>query len=199
MEILHEIARWGGARPGAGRRATRSIASEPHRPRPELSPRHPVHVIARVVPAAARLSRGRVYRALRRALRVALARADFRIVELAVRAHRIELVVEADDRVALARGIQGFEVAAARQLNRALARRGAVFPDRYRARALTTRGELRALLASSPTWQRCAHPASYLLQSSRLPGSAGSAPPPRASGSSGMRYSSPSHRPRSIR
>lgn len=126
-----------------------------------------MHVTARVVPAAARLGRGRIHRALRRALRISLARADFRIVELAVRAHRLELVVEADDRVALARGIQGFEVAAARQLNRALGRRGAVFPDRYRARALTTRGQLRAVLASSPGWQPCSFPASHVGHAAR--------------------------------
>ena len=163
-----------------------------------------MHVTARVVPAAAGLHRRRAYRAIRRALLVSLARDDFRIVELAVRARSIELVVEADDRLALARGMQGFQVAAAKHLNRTLARRGPVFPDRYRARALVTRAEVRALLATTgagpgTSWRLCAWPATRLLQSSDLPGSTDSAPPPRESGSSAMRYSSLSHRPRSTR
>lgn len=207
MEIPHETRRpartWGGARTGAGRPARGPIASEPHRARPPVSAHFPVHVTARVVPAAAGLHRGRAYRAIRRALIVSLARADFRIVELAVRARSIELVVEADDRLALARGMQGFQVAAARHLNRTLARSGTVFPDRYRARSLVTRAAVRAVLATTGAagtpWRLCAWPASHLLQSSDLPGSTDSAPPPRESGSSGMRYSSPSQRPRSIR
>ena len=208
MEIPHETRRpvpaWGGARAGAGRPARGPIASEPHRTRPPVSAHFPVHVTARVVPAAAGLHRGRTYRAIRRALIVSLARTDFRIVELAVRARSIELVVEADDRLALARGMQGFQVAAARHLNRTLARSGPVFPDRYRARSLVTRAAVRAVLATigadaGTAWRLCAWPASHLLQSSDLPGSTDSAPPPRASGSSGMRYSSPSQRPRSMR
>ena len=42
-------------------------------------------------------------------------------------------MVEASDRIALARGMQGFQVAAAKHLNRLRGRRGSVFADRYRA------------------------------------------------------------------
>lgn len=143
-------AGWGGARAGAGRPRKQAIASEPHKPRPALSPRHPVHVTARVVRGVGPLRRRRAYRALDRALRTSLARTDFRIVHLAVRAARLELIVEADDKGALARGMQGFQVAAARHLNRALARTGGVFPDRYRAAILRTRHAVRAVLAGLP-------------------------------------------------
>jgi hypothetical protein len=50
------------------------------------------------------------------------------------------LLVEAGSRTALARGMQGFEISAAKHLNAAVSkargrrRRGAVFPDRYHAR-----------------------------------------------------------------
>ncbi|HEY1553615.1 MAG TPA: hypothetical protein VGF94_02215, partial [Kofleriaceae bacterium] len=195
MKIPHQSGGWGGARPGSGRRASGPIASEPHRVRPPVSPHHAVHVTARVV-AAARARRGAAYRALRRALVVSLARPDFRVISLAVRARRIELVVEADDRIALARGMQGFQVAAARHWNRDLGRRGQVFRDRYRARALRTAHELRAVVTA--TWTRTGWPASALLQSPRVLGVLGSldsTPPPLASGSSGMRYSSSSHLP----
>jgi hypothetical protein len=106
-------------------------------------------VIARVEPRA-RSSRGLTYRALRRALHLALARADFRIVRIAVLRDRLELVVEADDALALARGMQGFQVSAARSLNRAARRRGCVFADRYRMRILTTRSDVRDALGRLP-------------------------------------------------
>lgn len=140
---------WGGARKGAGRPRTRKIASEPHKIRPALAARHPVHVIARVLPAARPLRRRDLYRAIRRAVQTSLARADFRIVRLTVRAGRLELLVEADDKSALARGMQGFQVAAARRLNRALRRRGTVFPDRYRSRILATRDAVRAAVRAA--------------------------------------------------
>jgi len=164
-----------------------------------VSPHHAVHVTARVLPAAWP-HRAAAYRALRRALAVSLSRADFRVVSLAVCARRVELVVEADDRIALARGMQGFQVAAARHVNRGLGRRGQVFRDRYRARALRTRHEVRAII--TPAWTRTAWPEAALLQSWRVLGllaSLASMPPPLASGSSGTRYSSLSHRPRSTR
>jgi hypothetical protein len=137
---------WGGSRIGAGRPARHAIASEPHKTRPTVSPRHPVHVVARVVPAIGNLRGHEAYRALSHALERSLRRADFRIVQLAIRGKRLELVVEATDRIALARGMQGFQVSAARALNKELGRHGGVFADRYRPRAVATRPALRALL-----------------------------------------------------
>jgi hypothetical protein len=108
-------------------------------------------------------------RAIERAVQRSLARIDFRIVHLAVVAGRLELVVEATDRLALARGMQGFQVAAARHLNRLRGRRGTVFADRYRARSLATRAAVRALLGAGPTWIRRAWPATTLLVRIALP------------------------------
>jgi hypothetical protein len=145
---------WGGARTGAGRPARGPIASEPHKTRPALAPRHPVHVHARILPAAGSLRRRSAYAALRRAVTLSLARADFRIVRLALHPTRVELLVEADDKHALARGMQGFCVAAARALNRAARRRGTVFPDRYRPSILRTRSAVRAAIAKLPPRHR---------------------------------------------
>src|SRR6266508_1457189 len=61
-------------------------------------------------------------------------------------AARIELVVEANDRIALARGMQGFQVAAAKHLNRLRGRKGTVFADRYRARPLRTFAAVREVI-----------------------------------------------------
>lgn len=168
---------WGGARADAGRPARGPIASEPHKRRAPLSPRHAVHVTARVVPAAAPLSRRVAYAAIRRAVHRSLARDDFRIISITIRARRIEAVVEADSARALARGMQGFEVAAARRLNRVSHRRGTVFPDRYRMRVLATRAAVRAALTSLGSLdERIAYPATYLLRIELLP----LAPPARA-------------------
>jgi hypothetical protein len=129
-----------------------------------LSARLPVHVVARVVPAIAGLRRRRSYQAIRRAILKSFARTDFRVVHLAVLRSRLELVVEADDKTALARGMQGLQVAAARSLNRAASRRGNVFPDRYRARILNTRSIVRAAIAHLPTSRsREAWPCTWLL------------------------------------
>lgn len=149
---------WGGKREGAGRKRTRAIASEPHRVRPVLAARHPVHVITRVLAEARPLRRRDTYRAIRRAIQTSLARADFRIVRMTVRDSRLELLVEADDKTALARGMQGFQVAAARRLNTALRRRGTVFPDRYRARILATRDAVRAAVQSAAAVMASAKP-----------------------------------------
>jgi hypothetical protein len=104
-------------------------------------------ITARVAAAIGSLRRAPARSAIARALATSLAHDDFRIVRLAIVARRIELIVEADDRIALARGMQGFQVAAARYLNASADRRGTVFLDRYRARPLATRRDLRAALA----------------------------------------------------
>lgn len=104
-------------------------------------------VVARVVRAVGDLRSARASGAIER-VAGAHDRGDFRILEHQVTGrrdhddHGIELVVEAEDRVALARGMQGFQVAAARALNALAARRGTVFADRYRIvkpRRLTAR------------------------------------------------------------
>jgi hypothetical protein len=101
---------------------------------------------------------------LRRALTVSLARTDFRIVHIALVGSRLELIVEADNRLALARGMQGFQVSAAKLLNRAARRRGAVFPDRYRMRVLTTRVDVRDAIGRLPDLRRTeAWPQTHLL------------------------------------
>ena len=58
----------------------------------------------------------------------------------------IHLIVEASDRVALSRGVQGLCIRLARAVNRACGRRGPVFADRYHARALKTPRSVRFAL-----------------------------------------------------
>ena len=161
---------WGGARANAGRPAKGAHVSEPHTTRPALATRHPVHVRARFIRTIGRrVPRGRAYTALRRALALSLARDDFRIVHFAIVASRLELVVEATDQYALARGMQGLQVSAARWLNRAARRRGGVFPDRYKMTILRTRSQVRDVAGGLPLGYRIATPETWLVRIELVP------------------------------
>ena len=115
--------------------------------RPFLSSRHPVHVVMRLSPEVGRLRRRDAYRAFRRALLTSLARGDFRVVHVSIQATHVHLLCEADDRIALANGVRGLSISAARRLNAAVARRGRVFVDRYHATAIASPRHSRAELA----------------------------------------------------
>ena len=56
-------------------------------------------------------------------------------------------VCEADGKLALARGMQGFKVRLARRLNALLGRTGTIFAERYHARPLATPREVRNALS----------------------------------------------------
>jgi hypothetical protein len=72
----------------------------------------------------------------------------------------LHLLVEARDRRALTRGMKGFGVRLARQLNRALGCRGRVYADRFHARVLRTPQEIRTAIsyvllnARKHAWER---------------------------------------------
>jgi hypothetical protein len=116
----------------------------PHRrvrKRPAITARTPVHVVIRVVPRIGRLRRRKAYQAIRRALLTVLVRGLIRVVHVSIQRRHIYLIVEAADERALARGMQGFQISAARQLNTAITIelradvpvRGQVFTSRYHA------------------------------------------------------------------
>jgi len=87
----------------------------------------------------------RVFAALRAALGRG-GRGRARVVHFSVQRDHVHLVVEADDRDALARGMQGLAVRLARAANGAIGRRGPVWAERYHARALTTPRSVRNAL-----------------------------------------------------
>jgi REP element-mobilizing transposase RayT len=69
-----------------------------------------------------------------------------RIVHFSVQSNHIHLLVEANDRRCLGRGMKGFAVRVARHLNGLLSARGNVWADRYHARALRTPRDVRNVL-----------------------------------------------------
>lgn len=100
-----------------------------------------------------------LFLALRRAL-ARSARSWFRVLHFSVQADHVHLIVEADDKVSLSRGVAGLTIRLARALNHALGRRGGVWAERYHARALGTPREVRSGLV-------------YVLMNRRKHGSGG--------------------------
>ena len=143
----------GGKRRGAGRKPKGDRASASHQARPEHDPRHPVHVTLRVVGSASGLRRKDTYLAVREATIVTAKRQDFRIVHMSIQRDHIHLIVEADSKAALSKGVQGFSISAARQINKAITLRGGdrrtgkVIGDRFHARPLTSPRAVRNTIA----------------------------------------------------
>lgn len=152
---------WGGARKGAGRPASGRRPSEKHQKRPVLQASQPVHVTLRIARDLSSLRTRDMYRAIRKATAAVAARESFRIVHLSIQSNHLHVLAEADDRLALAAGMQAFEISAAKRINaiasrgRERPRRGAVFPDRYHARILKSPTSVkRALCYVLNNWRR---------------------------------------------
>ena len=161
-EQLPLFKKRGGQRRGAGRPPNGPRAGSPHKERPYLHARYPVHVVLRAVSAVGSLRRRRIYQAIREATLTTARREDFRIVHLSIQRTHVHLLVEAHDKAALASGMQGFQISAAKHLNAAISngrpgprRRGAVFPDRYHAEIITTPRQARhALRYVMSNWRK---------------------------------------------
>jgi REP element-mobilizing transposase RayT len=134
----------GGYRAGAGRpripEPKRTFVA--HRRRPSLPNKTPVHVTLRLVEGMPSLRRIRTVRWIRRCIQ--LGHKDrFRVVQFSVMKNHLHLIVEAQDRRALSRGMQGLTVRFTKRLNRLFGRKGTMFRERYHARQLRTPREVR--------------------------------------------------------
>jgi len=143
----------GGQRRGAGRPPKGPRASERHKERPIHDHRHPIHVTVRVAADVANLRHRDIYLQLREATIVTAKREDFRIVQLSIQRNHLHMLVEADHKEALSRGMQGFSISAAKRVNAAITARtgmrrtGRVVADRFHARPLTSPRAVRHALA----------------------------------------------------
>jgi REP element-mobilizing transposase RayT len=172
MELLNKRGTGKARRPSKARRAKRGEeprrkrgrppkgdrAGSPHKRRASFKPSEPVHVVLRVEKALQPLRRRDIYRAVRGATLVVASREDFRIVHISIQGSHIHLLVEAAGKKALARGMQAFQISAAKRMNavvkqvdpetHAVKRRaGKVFSDRYHAEVITSRRQARHALA----------------------------------------------------
>jgi putative transposase len=130
----------GFARPRRRYRSART--GVPHRARPLHSHRHPLHVTLRRASRLPSMREEALFLVLRRALS-RTARSWFRVVQFSVQTDHVHLIVEALDKPSLSRGMTGLCVRLARAFNGALDRCGAVWGERYHARALRTHREVR--------------------------------------------------------
>jgi REP element-mobilizing transposase RayT len=137
---------WGGRRVGAGRprQNTKHFAS--HARRPSHRRDHPCHVTLRLLEGVPSLRGSRLFRRLRAAFQRGRDRFGLRLVHYSVQGNHIHLIVEAQDKRALSRGMQKLTVRLARAVNRVHARRGKVFSRRYFSRPLLTPLQVRRAL-----------------------------------------------------
>ena len=133
-----------------------------------------VHVTLRVERSVGKLRTRACYLAIREAAVTVLPHEDCRIVQLSIQATHIHLLVEADSSKALSRGMQAFQISAAKHINAAVSnagswwqrrrkgaqslrdgtpaalpkrRKGRVFADRYHARFVVSPLQARRELA----------------------------------------------------
>src|SRR5262249_42931700 len=131
-QLALKLPRWGGKRRGAGRKPNGPKAGVHHLTRVRLR-RAPVHVNWHMRVGTWNLRQFKCFKVLADAFGAARDRFGMRIIHFSVQGTHIHLIVEADDKEALSRGMQGLGVRVARALNRVMKKRGKRLADRYRA------------------------------------------------------------------
>jgi REP element-mobilizing transposase RayT len=94
-------------------------------------------------PQIPNLRKSRLFRPINAAFWAACDRFGMRITHFSVQGNHVHLIVEAEDKECLSRGMQGLGIRIAKKLNRALRRHGAVLADRYFSHVLRTPSEIR--------------------------------------------------------
>jgi len=143
---LTSRARWGGARPGAGRKAGPS-RRDPHRRRAPLASRHPCHVTLKVKKDVPSLRSARLVAELERSWREVCQRGRFRLAHYSIQSDHVHLIVEASSAWDLACGLKAIAARFARGVNRIFDRAGRVLADRCRVHVLRTPREVRSAIA----------------------------------------------------
>jgi REP element-mobilizing transposase RayT len=143
---LRSAPRWGGARPGAGRRPGPS-PRDPHRRRAPLASRNPCHITLKVRAGLPSLRSVRLVTELERSWREACERGRFRLVHYSIQGDHAHLIVEAASARDLANGLKSIAARFARAVNRIFRRTGPVFADRAHVHVLRTPREVRNAIA----------------------------------------------------
>lgn len=129
----------GGWRRNAGRKKKPGAIS--HSLRSEHRSQFPEHITLRLVDDAPSLARDYLMKTIRGVIAESH-KDDFRINEFNVLDNHLHLIVEAESKQAISRGMQGFEVRLAKRVNVLLKRTGKLFAHRYHARSLRTPREV---------------------------------------------------------
>ena len=140
---------WGHRHTRKHRRKRRPDAGVSHAKREAFAEKHPVHVTLKLGDGLPTLRTRKAYVAILGAFEKGRERAGrlesgmFRLVHYTMQDDHLHLICEAQDRLSLSRGMQGLTIRVARALNRAWARAGKVFADRYHDRILRSPREVR--------------------------------------------------------
>ena len=145
LGLVHAYRGRGGPRPGAGRKPAPGRRRVPHRRRRVVRRDRPLHVTVRLRDGLPVLRRVRTFEAVRSAIGSSH-KGNFRVVHFSVQANHLHLVVEADHRRALSRGMQGLQIRMTRRLNRLWGTTGTIFAGRYHDREIRTPKEARTVL-----------------------------------------------------
>lgn len=129
----------GGRRKGAGRPRGRRVS---HARRPRFARVTPVHVTLRMLDHVWNLRSRRSFCRIRQSFENSRPRRGLRIIEFSVQGNHVHVIAEADDNLALTRGIQGLAIRIAKALNAMMRAAGKVFADHYHARLLRSPTEL---------------------------------------------------------
>src|SRR3954453_15816917 len=146
VQLAFRFRSRGGKCEGAGRKRSVAWKSEvAHGVRPTLHEYNPVHVTMRAVGGVPNLRAELIYGLIERELRIA-SRKGLRVLQFSVQRNHVHLLVEAEDRVALARGIQRFASRVAMGINTVARRSGRLWRERYPRRDLTSPNQVRNAL-----------------------------------------------------
>ncbi len=118
----------------------------PHVRRPQVSRHAAVHVTMRCVAGLLSLRRPVPLRLIKEIFAEEGARKGFRLAHYAIRGNHLHLVCEANDTLALSRGVQRVASRIARTLNRRFGRRGRLFADRFQGIVVKTPRQMRNVL-----------------------------------------------------
>jgi REP element-mobilizing transposase RayT len=145
--MLHLPAprRWGGRRTGAGRKPGPNPRLR-HSSREHFSKTLPAHVTLRLRSDLPSLRTVSIVHEIERTFATGCARPGFRLVHYSLQGNHAHLIVEAQDRDALGRGMMAIGCRLARAVNRIARRSGRVLADRYHVRTLRTPKEVRNAL-----------------------------------------------------
>ncbi|MBL8901627.1 MAG: transposase [Planctomycetes bacterium] len=118
----------------------------PHRQRSRKKRNEPLHVTVHLADGLPSLCRGGALQFVLAALSASSDRHGMRIIHYSIQRDHLHLLVEAEDRECVARGMNALLSPLARALNKLWGRRGKVFPERYRDEVLSTPTQARNAL-----------------------------------------------------
>ncbi|MBL8899727.1 MAG: transposase [Planctomycetes bacterium] len=145
-QLEFDFCQHGGKRKGAGRKPKSAEPGMPHRQRARKKRGQPLLITVRLADGLPSLRRGGAAPLVLAALSASSDRHGMKIIHYSIQANHLHLLVEADDRECVARGMNALLSPLARALNKLWARRGKVFPERYHDEVISTPTQARNAL-----------------------------------------------------